>query len=58
MDTEGERKEWMKTIQSVADKIIQQEYKGSSELSPSATGGNLTVNDSQEPKAIKVCCYY
>ena len=55
MDTENERKEWMEAIQSVADKIIQQEYKGSSELSPSATGDNSSVNGSQEPKAIKVC---
>ena len=55
VDTEGERKEWMEAIQLVANKIIQQEYKGSSELSPSATGGNTDVNGSQDPKAIKVC---
>ena len=55
VDTDSERKEWMEAIQSVADKIIQQEYKGSSELSPSATGDNLSVNGSQEPKPIKVC---
>ena len=55
VDTDSERKEWMEAIQSVADKIIQQEYKGSSELSPSATGDNLSVNGNQEPKPIKVC---
>ena len=55
MDTEAERKEWMEAIQQVADKILQQEYKGSSELSPSATGGNSTVNGGQDPKSNKVC---
>ena len=55
MDTENERKEWMEAIQSVANKIIQQEYKGSSELSPSATGDNSTINGNQDPKTNKVC---
>lgn len=53
VDTEAERKEWMEAIQQVADKILQQEYKGSSELSPSATGGNSTVNGGQDPKSNK-----
>ena len=56
MDTENERKEWMEAIQSVADKILQQEYKGSSDvLSPSATGDDATINGSQDPKTVKVC---
>ena len=54
MDTESERKEWMEAIQLVANKIIQQEYKGSSELSPSATGDS-TLNGGQDPKSTKVC---
>ena len=31
MDTESECKEWMEAIQSVADKLIQQDYKASSD---------------------------
>jgi len=50
VDTENERKEWMEAIQSVADKILQQEYKSPSDPSPSATD---TVNGSQE-QTIKV----
>ena len=54
VDTGNEHKEWMEAIQSVADKILQQEYKGAPELS-SATGGSSTVNGSQDPNTTKVC---
>ena len=55
VDTEGERKDWMEAIQSVADKIIQQDYKASSEFLPLATSSNSTACINQDPKAIKVC---
>ena len=53
VDSESERKEWMEAIQLVADRILQQEYKGTSELS--ATGGDAAVNGSQDLKPTKVC---
>ena len=57
MDTEAERKAWMEAIQSVANRILQQEYKGPSELSAGASG-DTTMNGSQDLKSTKVCVCY
>ena len=51
VDTENGHKEWMEAIQSVADKILQEEYKSLSDPSLLATD---TVNGSQEKSTIKV----
>ena len=48
MDTESERKEWMEAIQSVAEKIIQQDYKDSTDV-------NSIVKSKQKSKTKKVC---
>ena len=55
MDTESERTEWMEAIQSVADKITQQDYKDSSEDSPLVTDVNSIVKSNQKSKTQKVC---